>query len=298
MNSIDEISESDASTSYPIVRTIFTTQTPSCSSVVVAESATYGTMLFLDGELQSASVDEAIYHESLVHPVMSACLDHSRILVIGGGEGATVREVLKWNPGHVDWVDIDQVLVNVCRLYMNWAPNVYTDGRVRYYPADIRDILPDLGVYNVILLDLPDPDGQTGYLYSRKFWTDLRSHLAEDGRIVTHTGPVRPFGTIGEGLQRIWKEALDSGFETWVDGFYSICIPSFQGEWGFWISGINPFQSLRALPSDLHVVDSEQMHQWRFPPLRWSRALAIQVKFGHGMGCFNTNLITGMSGEH
>jgi len=286
MEHIAEISESDALTTYPITTRIYSGRTPFCSSVEIADSDTYGRMLFLDGELQSASADEAIYHESLVHPIMSAFAAPS-VLVIGGGEGATVREVLKCSPQNVVWVDIDPELIGLCHTHLQWAPDVRSHPSVRMYHADIKVVLPKLGKFHVIILDLPDPDGDTGYLYSAEFWRDLREHLTEDGRIVTHTGPVRPFGNIGDGLVRIWKEAVAGGFDAWIDGFYSVCIPSFQGEWGFWISGFRPFHDIRAknLPTGGKVVDSTQLEQWKYPPLRWRTVLGEQVQAGRAVGC-------------
>jgi spermidine synthase len=241
-------------------------------------------MLFLDGELQSASADEHIYHETLVHPVMAVAHtkrphvdDGLRVLVVGGGEGATVREVLRWREvSHVDWVDIDTELVDVCKDKLGWAPSVYDDPRVKYYGEDIQEAWTHLGQYDVIILDLPDPDGDTGYLYSAEFWTDVRAHMSSGGVCVTHVGPVRPYGGVGEGAGRI----AAAGLPLHVGGFYQICIPSFQGSWGFWMfeeSGGDPFHYMRGCPSllpiDLTCVDIQQMQSWENPTAMWRTAV-------------------------
>lgn len=283
----EEVSESDAQTTYPVKNIIWSGKTAACNSVVFAESDAYGRMLFLDGELQSASTDERIYHESLVHPVLVATADTplKRVLVIGGGEGATVREVIRW--GHasvaeVVWVDIDTELVELCRDHLGWAPHVYDNPRVRFIGKDIREVLPDpsIGKFDVIILDLPDPDGDTGYLYSPEFWIAIKKALVRDGRIVSHVGPVRPMGRIGEGLQRVWSGVRESDLDSTplVAGFYSIVIPSFQGSWGFWMTGY-PMTRMDSviIPSSLSVVDREQLTQWAYPPLMWRRALSAQV---------------------
>jgi len=270
---ITEISESDANTSYPIRRRIWSGRTAVCESVVIADSDTYGYMLFLDGELQSAAADERIYHESLVHPIMAGLPEGARVLVVGGGEGATVREVLKWQPSHVDWVDIDPELVGLCAEHLDWAPDVLHDSRVVYRPQDIREFLGSAGLYDAIILDLPDPDGDTGYLYSPCFWVDMNTHLNRGGRLVTHVGPVRPFRGGGEGLQRVARESC--GFFR-PEGFYSICIPSFQGFWGFWLYDKSPaggpfnfidsFRDVGPL-----VADAGQMRAWANPSPIWRR---------------------------
>lgn len=263
---VAESSESDTRTSYPVTGRVCEKKT-AYQSVVVADSSVFGRMLFLDGELQSASADEHIYHETLVHPVMSAAPEGARVLVVGGGEGATVREVLRWKPARVDWVDIDGELVELCREHLKWAPDVYTDPCVRYHAADIRTVIHELDIFDVIILDLPDPDGDTGYLYSETFARDIHVHLDLCGSIVTHCGPVRPFGSIGEGFQRL-RRLFGS------DRFYSQIIPSFQSEWGFLIwSGMRMPARRRPLPGGLRVVDLAQLSTWSQCSKLWRDAL-------------------------
>lgn len=250
-DAIYEMSESDARTIYPVVRRMWSGRT-AFQAVEIADSPTYGRMLFLDGELQSASADEVVYHEALVHPAMTAAAVRLgsvsggagaaaaglRVLVVGGGEGATVREVLRWScVERVDWVDIDGELMMLCEEHLGWAPGVRADRRVRFFAEDVMVAVPRLGeTYDVVILDLPDPDGETGALYSPEFWAMIREHLRSDGgRLVTHCGPVRPFGNVGEGFQRVWGAAQAGDIEAAVGGFYHIGIPSFQGEWGFWM---------------------------------------------------------------
>jgi spermidine synthase len=134
-------------------------------------------------------------------------------------------------------VDIDGELVALCEEHLGWAPGVREDSRVRFYAEDVATVLPRLesGSFDLVILDLPDPDGETGYLYSPDFWAAVRGMLRDDGRIVTHCGPVRPFGNVGEGFQRIWAAAQAGDIEAVASGFYHIGIPSFQGEWGFWM---------------------------------------------------------------
>ena len=289
---IDEISESDSRTSYEATTILANTQTAVCESVVIATSPAYGRMLFLEGELQSASADEHMYHEALVHPVMSglsmAGYHHDaglHILVVGGGEGATVREVLKWGPERVDWIDIDGELVDLCEEHLGYAAGVRSHHAVHYQAVDIRDALPNLNFYDAIILDLPDPDGATGYLYSEDFWSAIRFHLVPGGRIVTHCGPVRPFGHVGAGFQRM----LDvSAVPFDPRGFYSQSIPSFQGEWGFWMwNGVetDPFAFLSQpyLPvNPVRVADRDQIRAWGRPSLLWRSAVAYAVN-NHGV---------------
>ena len=284
---IQEVSESDTATSYPVTRRVFEGRTTVGTDTIIADSPVYGRMLFLDGELQSATADEHIYHETLVHPAMGLAMASlgaavRRVLVVGGGEGATVREVLRWpDVQHVDWVDYDRDLVLLCEEYLGWAPSVRDDPRVRYRAADIGEAWPALAdMYDVIVLDLPDPDGETGYLYSEQFWEDVKLHLCPSGYLVTHCGPVRPFGCIGEGFLRVRTALGDQ-----MDGFYAMNVPSFQSDWGFWLwrcgggPGISPFEATLgrlnvACPMGLRVADGAQIRTWAERPRVWRTAIA------------------------
>ena len=237
----------DVHSNYPLRKCLWAGKT-AFQEVVIAESPTYGQVLFLDGELQSSSSDEAIYHEHLVHPILSAMSDFSnkRVLVVGGGEGATVREVLRW-PAHsvlvVDWVDIDGDLVDLCRRHLGWASDsVYEDTRLSYYPADINTFLdrPETPLYDVIILDLPDPDvdelmkagPSSNILYGPMFNERVLSHLKTEGGLVSHCGPIRPGADAAvcrAGLTWLEDTLLSGGSSS----PYHVCIPSFQGEWGF-----------------------------------------------------------------
>lgn len=284
---ITEHSESDAQTTYTVRKPLVWAGSTAYQEVVIADSPAYGRMLFLDGELQSAAADERIYHECLVHPVMAAFAQGggagARVLVVGGGEGATVREVLRWAPAAVDWVDIDGELVELCGSLLSWTTGVRRDRRVRFFAEDIRTALPRLcseedGGYDVIVLDLPDPDGETDWLYSAEFWAAMRGALrgGGGGRIVSHCGPVRPWGDIGGGFQRL----MTAGPFT-SDGFYHVGIPSFQGEWGFlaWGDGVPALpvaSDALSLPDGLRVFDGELLAGWvgEGRPRLWNQALA------------------------
>lgn len=270
---ITERSESDAQTTYTVRKPLVWAGSTAYQEVVIADSPAYGRMLFLDGELQSAAADERIYHECLVHPVMAAfARTGARVLVVGGGEGATVREVLKWRPAAVDWVDIDGELVELCESLLSWTAGVRRDARVRFFAEDIRTALPRLGGgYDVIVLDLPDPDGDTDWLYSADFWAAMRGALREGGggRLVTHCGPVRPWGDIGGGFQRLMTAGPFC-----VEGFYHVGIPSFQGEWGFlaWGDGVPALPGAAdslSLPDGLRVFDGALLTRTRL----WDQAL-------------------------
>jgi spermidine synthase len=225
-----------SSTRYQIDECVACEKTPFAETVIV-KSADYGTMLFLDNELQSTSYDEKIYHETLVHPIMNvfSAVENKHILVIGGAEGATVREVLKWDSiKMVEWVDIDNRLVDLCKTHLQYTPAaVYDDSRLFHFGDDIMHhlALVEEPLYDIIIIDLPDPDPEMGTpLYGPEFWERMRKALKPGGGMVTHTGPVEP----GFGRQ-VGMKMVQDGVGNVGHPYHSM-IPSFQGEWGFWMN--------------------------------------------------------------
>ena len=264
---IETACSADVHTNYPLRRVFWAGRTD-FQEVVIAESPTYGQVLFLDGEIQSSSSDEAIYHEHLVHPLLASLsgIPNKKVLVVGGGEGATVREVLRWSAdavASVDWVDIDGDLVELCQKHLGWADeSVRADSRLMFCPDDINSFLDRTpGVYDAIILDLPDPDVEmlnmatdlSDTLYGPRFRERIMSHLSVGGGIVTHCGPIRPGrdeANCGEGT--VWiNEQLFFDMEVFP---YHVCIPSFQGEWSFMMTKAPA--ALPLFPSGLRVMDN------------------------------------------
>ena len=281
---LESACSADTISMYSIDRCLWAGDTEFGGEIVIAKSPVYGGVLFIDKELQSAEADEAIYHEHLVHPVMSATahIPNRKILIVGGGEGATAREVLKWdNVAEVQWVDIDGMLVDLCRRHLAWAnDDVYNDPRVHFHAQDIRAFFRENRTkFDVIILDLPDPDvdellSETDanddgeyMLYGARFFHILNTRLEAGGAIVSHVGPISPGGdeTVRRpGLAWVRNTAISNGGR----GFpYHVCIPSFQGEWGFWMS-VPPIGN-PALPQTLRVMDSEVMRLAFTWPAYW-----------------------------
>jgi spermidine synthase len=279
---LESACSTDTISMYSIDRCLWAGNT-GFGEIVIAKSPVYGNVMFIDKELQSAESDEAIYHEHLVHPVMAATahIPNRKVLIVGGGEGATAREVLKWqNVAEVQWVDIDGDLVNLCRRHLGWADeNVYNDPRLHFSAMDIREFLRNVPTrFDVIILDLPDPDvdalrstsdaGQNYALYGERFFTVIREHLTADGAIVSHVGPISPGGD--ESMNRAgsaWIREVTLKTNIGTGYPYHVCIPSFQGEWGFWMS-VAPIAN-PALPQHLRVMDEEVMRLAFTWPAYW-----------------------------
>ncbi len=242
------------------------------AEAVIADIKGLGRCLFLDKEIQSSSSDEDIYHECLVHPVMMSSNRREKVLVIGGGEGATVREVLKWEDVvHVDWVDIDGEVVEACRKYLPWSQEAaYTDPRVHFHAEDIRVFFnKNTTQYDVIIIDLPDPDPEENplsaeCLMNRTFWQSIGTHLVAGGSWVSHAGPVRRQGPSGANFLRR-ATAMADLWSTNVSEYHAV-IPSFQDDWG-WMMSCRPVWNTPTFPT--RFLNHQSFHyifQWPYGP--------------------------------
>ncbi|MFH8239879.1 polyamine aminopropyltransferase [Streptomyces sp. NPDC018321] len=166
--------------------------------------------LFLDGRLRVGTDDGRRYHEALVHPAMSG--ERARVLVLGGGDGLAVREVLRHRDvRRVDVIEFDPELTRLARHDPGLSAlneHAYGDARVRVVGADAfrRLRTTPTGTYDVVISDLPDPGITAGTkLYSQEFYGLLRRVLAPDGRLAVHAGPVsarpRTFWTVDATLR-------------------------------------------------------------------------------------------------
>ncbi len=154
--------------------------------IAVLRSPVFGKMLVLDGDTQSAQADERIYHEALVHPAMAGVSDRSEVLVLGGGEGATLREVLRCGEvSRCTMVDIDALVVELARKYLpEWSTGAFDSARARVILGDALEFMRASDErYGVILSDLTEPleDSPSNPLFNDEAFQLIKSRLAEGG---------------------------------------------------------------------------------------------------------------------
>jgi spermidine synthase len=154
--------------------------------IALVHSPVFGKMLVLDGDTQSAQADERIYHEALVHPALAAAADRRDVLVLGGGEGATLREVLRC-PGveRCTMVDIDGLVVELSKKYLpEWSSGAFEDPRARVVLGDAVQFMRSHDErYGVILSDLTEPleDSPSNPLFNDAVFSLIKSRLADGG---------------------------------------------------------------------------------------------------------------------
>ena len=154
--------------------------------VEIVDTYNYGRVLILDGVPQSSQVDEFIYHETLVHPALCAHSEPKEVLIIGAGEGAALREVLRHSTvQRVTMVDIDEELVEMCKEHLGpWHRGAFEDPRTTLCFEDGRSYLDrHRGCFDCVILDLSDPfDGSPARgLFSVEFYSLVSGSLRESG---------------------------------------------------------------------------------------------------------------------
>jgi len=162
-------------------------------NLAIVELDEYGRTLVLDGLVQSTEADEYIYHESLVHPSMTTHKEPRKVLIIGGGEGATLREVLKHSTvSKAVMVDIDGELVNYAERELKaMHQESFRDSRAETIIMDGKEYVEKTGnVFDVVVIDLTDPYGPeiAHELYTNQFYRRIYEVLADDGLMVTQAG--------------------------------------------------------------------------------------------------------------
>jgi spermidine synthase len=186
--------------------------------------------LYINGNLQFSSRDEYRYHEALVHPVLQPMPWAKRVLVLGGGDGLALREILRYpNIEHVTLVDLDPAMTGAFTQreeLVKLNHGSFSDKRVRVVNADAAIWLQhNDDMFDAVIVDFPDPSSfALGKLYSVPFYGMVRKHLAANGlMVVQSTSPFfAPHWTIDATLREV-------GMKTYP---YHAYVPSF-GEWGF-----------------------------------------------------------------
>jgi len=232
---------------HGITRVLFWKRTAYQEASIV-ETGLYGKALVLDGKWQSCTGDEFLYHEPLVHP---ACVRHGSprtALILGGGEGATARELLRWNTiDRVTMVDIDGEVVDACRQHLpEMHDGAFDDPRTDLVIGDALDYIANTsntphGGWDVIISDLSDPivDGPSYQLFTREFYESLKSLLSQRGQLVVQAGSLAPGeARLHAGLSRTLRSVFAHASS------YSSCVPTYAAPWSFILGHDEPWDRM------------------------------------------------------
>lgn len=224
--------------------------------IVVTTPARGGFQLHLNAHLQFNSLDEYRYHEALVHPAMLSSASPRQVLILGGGDGLALREVLRYpTVERVTLVDIDPAMTQLSYDFPRLGAlngNAYDDGRVEVVNRDALIWLGETGTtYDAVLIDFPDPHSYAlGKLYSTRFYRLLRSRMSADAALgIQATSPF----TTRRSYWCIVRTLEAAGF---VVRPYVASVPSFGGTWGFALAKQGEFPlPAGPLPGGLRYLD-------------------------------------------
>ena len=230
----------------------------------IFDSEEFGRVLALDGYVMLTEKDEFMYHEMIVHVPMCVHPNPRKILVIGGGDGGTVRELVKYSSVEsVDLVEIDEDVVTACKEYLPQTAGMLEDPRVNTHFEDgLKFIRYHENEYDLIIVDSTDPFGPGEGLFTREFYGNSYKALTDDGIMVNqHESPF--YANDAYAMQRAHKQIVNS-FP--IARVYQAHIPTYPS--GHWLFG---FASKKYHP--YHDVDFE----------KWKK-LGLKLKY------YNTNL--------
>lgn len=213
----------------------------------ILQTTEFGRVLTLDGLIMVTEKDEFIYHDMITHVAMATNPQIKKILVIGAGDGGTIRELTKYQSiEQIDMVEIDQMVVDVCMEFLPQTASKLTDPRVNiYYEDGLKFIRNKANAYDLIIVDSTDPFGPGEGLFTKEFYGNCYKALTEEGILVNqHESPFYKEDALG--MQRAHQK---------IAGFFPICkvyqahIPTYpSGHWlfGFASKKFEPVQDLDA----------------------------------------------------
>lgn len=194
--------------------------------LVIFKNDQWGTVMALDGVIQTTEKDEFIYHEMMTHVPLFAHGNAKKVLIIGGGDGGILREVLKHpEVESVTQVEIDQQVIDMCIQYLpNHSAGAYDSPKANIVIADGVDFVNECTEkFDVIISDSTDPMGPGEVLFTSRFYQGIKNCLTEDGVFVAQNGvsfmQTDEVATTFKRLSPLFKQA----------SFYSGAVPTYVG---------------------------------------------------------------------
>jgi len=159
-------------------------------NIEIYDTNRFGRMLVLDGIIQTSENDEFIYHETICHTPMFYHPKPKTVLIIGGGDGGALEEILKYPIEKAFMVEIDKKVTDACKTYIpSICKNAFNDPRTKVLFQDGYEFIKNhKNFFDVIILDLSDPEGPAENLITTKFYNDVKNALTENGIIAIQSG--------------------------------------------------------------------------------------------------------------
>lgn len=215
--------------------------------IEIFDTKEFGRALILDGFLMLTQKDEFIYHEMIVHTAMATNKDIKRVLVIGAGDGGTIRELTRYHSiESIDMVEIDGMVVESCKKFLPQTASKMTDFRVNVLIEDgLKFVRTKTDEYDLVIVDSTDPFGPGEGLFTKEFYGNCHKALKPNGILINqHESPY--YKNDARAMQRAHNK---------IEAIFPVCkvfqahIPTYpSGHWlfGFASKGIDPIADLQA----------------------------------------------------
>jgi len=255
---------------------VLETSSTAFQEAALIQTHTFGKVLVIDGETQSSQYDEAFYHESLVAPALLGHRAPKNALILGGGEGATARELLNdRGMERVVMADIDYNILRFAEKHLQtWHRGAFADPRLRLLAQDARKYVENTALkFDLIYSDLPSPvEGGPAYsLYTLEFYRRLKKVLSSGGIFTIQAGPGTPLQfelhpAIYNTLRKVFRFV----------GSYTAFIPSYDMPWTFLLCTDDP----ACAPAQLSAAALDRAASARLKrPLKYSDGQTITGAF-------------------
>jgi spermidine synthase len=244
--------------------------------VLVFKSTDYGNVLVLDNAIQATERDEFSYQEMITHLAVNSHPDPKRVLVIGGGDGGVLREIVKHQGVEEAWLcDIDEAVIRVSKQYLPEMAASYEHPKVKTHIGDGFKFLADYKNYfDVIITDSSDPEGPAASLFQKSYFELLDGALTEKGVITTQAESIWLHMPIITDLKKACKEVFP------VAEYAFTTIPTYpSGQIGFMVCSkdkdANVKQPLRSIPEaeedQIYRYYNKEIHQAAFVLPNWAK---------------------------
>ncbi len=241
---VDEVYQGIVRTSFKLKKRLFKGKSP-FQTVEVVETAGHGRLLLIDGMTMVSERDEFVYHEMIAHPALFLHPKPRRVLVIGGGDGGTVREVIKHHSVEsCTLVEIDNLVVEASRRFIPQTASVFSDRRARVLIEDgVKFVAETSEKFDVVIVDSTEPFGPAKELFGPPFYKNVKRILTRDGIVVSQAGsPFYEISTI-KNLFRITKKIFPV---VEVCLFNNLTYPGGLWAFTFATKGLHPVKDLKS----------------------------------------------------
>lgn len=252
---------SPISYSYRIKNTLYSGKSK-FQEIIVLDSTDFGRILVLDGVVQLTERDEFFYHEMLAHVALHAHKKPESVLIIGGGDGGTLREVLKHESvKKVQLIELDEQVIEISKRYFPALTSGYLDVRTQVKEMDGSLFIRETDEkFDIVLIDSTDPVGSAECLFAEQFFKDVWSVLNEDGMVAVQTESLHFHRRFVMDVQK----RLDGIFE--IVRLYTVPLATYAGNW--WTFSIASRKYEPSKPHREYTIDTkyydDQVHENAF----------------------------------